>query len=101
MTLFGGWLLSMSSEGQSLPLKWFSRQLTISARTPFEPEPRVGSRHVDLLRLYNVVLNRGGYDKVSATKLEWRTIGEEFNLGISNLPALAFNMKTTFYKYLA
>ena len=34
-------------------------------------------------------------------KLAWRTIGQEFNLGTTNLPALAFNLKTVYYRYLA
>ena len=69
--------------------------------THFEPEPRVGAKHVDLLHLFNTVVERGGYDKVSDEKLAWRKLGQELNLGTSNLPALAFSLKTTYYKYLA
>ena len=69
--------------------------------THFDPEPRVGSRHVDLLHLFNTVVQRGGYDKVSDEKLAWRKLGQDFNLGTSNLPALAFSLKSTYYKYLA
>jgi chromatin structure-remodeling complex subunit RSC9 len=69
--------------------------------TTFDPAPRVGSKHVDLLKLFNIVIERGGYDKVSDEKLAWRKLGSEFNLGSTNLPALAFSLKTTFYKYLA
>jgi chromatin structure-remodeling complex subunit RSC9 len=69
--------------------------------THFEAEPKVGNKHVDLLHLYNVVVGRGGYDKVSDEKLAWRKLGVEFNLGTSNLPALAFSLKTAYYKNLA
>ena len=70
--------------------------------THFDPEPRVGSRHVDLLRLFDAVIARGGYDKVSEEKLAWRKLGGDFNPGgSSNLPALAFSLKTAYYKYLA
>jgi chromatin structure-remodeling complex subunit RSC9 len=69
--------------------------------THFDPEPRVGTRNIDLLQLYKVVTERGGYDKVSDEKLAWRKLGSEFNLGVNNLPALAFSLKTTYYKYLA
>ncbi|KAH0559309.1 hypothetical protein GP486_004172, partial [Trichoglossum hirsutum] len=69
--------------------------------TILEREPRVGNRHVDLLRLYKEVVERGGYDVVSAEKLAWRSLGHHFNLGTSNLPALAFNLKTAYYKNLA
>ncbi|KAI9663570.1 MAG: Chromatin structure-remodeling complex protein rsc9 [Trizodia sp. TS-e1964] len=69
--------------------------------TSFDPEPRVGSRHVDLLKLYRAVNSRGGYDQVSSEKLAWRKLGQDFALGTSNLPALAFNLKTAYYKNLA
>ncbi|KAH8816125.1 hypothetical protein F5884DRAFT_775012 [Xylogone sp. PMI_703] len=69
--------------------------------THFDPEPRVGNKHVDLLHLYNVVNERGGYDKVSDEKLAWRKLGQDFNLGSSNLPAIAFSLKSTYYRYLA
>lgn len=36
-----------------------------------------------------------------SNKLAWRTIGQEFNLGTTNLPALAFNLKTIYYRFLA
>ncbi|KAE9380721.1 hypothetical protein N431DRAFT_477605 [Stipitochalara longipes BDJ] len=69
--------------------------------THFEPEPRVGAKHVDLLHLFKTVVDRGGYDKVSDEKLAWRKLGQDFNLGTNNLPALAFSLKTTYYKNLA
>jgi chromatin structure-remodeling complex subunit RSC9 len=69
--------------------------------TNFDPEPKVGSKHVDLLTLFNTVVSRGGYDKVSEEKLAWRKLGQDFNLGTNNLPALAFSLKTAYYRYLA
>lgn len=69
--------------------------------THFDPEPRVGAKNVDLLLLYNMVIERGGYDKVSDEKLAWRKLGADFNVGQNNLPALAFQLKTVYYKYLA
>jgi chromatin structure-remodeling complex subunit RSC9 len=69
--------------------------------TNFDPEPRVGAKHVDLLALFKTVVARGGYDKVSDEKLAWRKLGQDFNLGTHNLPALAFSLKSTYYKYLA
>jgi len=75
--------------------------LRAHSRTNLDREPRVGSKHVNLLKLYRVVNARGGYDAVSAEKLAWRKIGQEFNLGNANLPALAFSLKSTYYKNLA
>lgn len=69
--------------------------------THLDPEPRVGTRHVDLLQLFNAVVERGGYDKVSDEKLAWRKLGQDFNLGTNNLPALAFSLKSAYYKNLA
>ncbi|KAI9790973.1 MAG: Chromatin structure-remodeling complex protein rsc9 [Peltula sp. TS41687] len=48
-----------------------------------------------------MVVARGGYDAVSAEKLAWRKLGQDFNLGTNNLPALAFSLKTAYYKNLA
>jgi len=69
--------------------------------THFDPEPRVGARGVDLLLLFNAVISKGGYDKVSDEKKAWRNLGQEFNLGSHNLPALGFALKTAYYKNLA
>ncbi|RKF61832.1 Chromatin structure-remodeling complex subunit rsc9 [Erysiphe neolycopersici] len=69
--------------------------------TYFDPEPKVGTKHMNLLRLYKAVIARGGYDVVSDEKLAWRKLGQEFNLGSSNLPAVAFQLKGVYYKYLA
>ncbi|RDL37043.1 ARID-like protein [Venustampulla echinocandica] len=69
--------------------------------TEFVREPKVGSRQIDLLKLFNIVMERGGYDKVSDEKLAWRKLGQDFNLGSPNLPALAFALKSVYYKNLA
>ncbi|KAI9844638.1 MAG: Chromatin structure-remodeling complex protein rsc9 [Sclerophora amabilis] len=69
--------------------------------TTLEPEPRVGTKHVDFLRLYKVVTGRGGYDVVCSEKLQWRKIGQDFSLGTANLAAQAFNLKSAYYRNLA
>ncbi|KAI6249386.1 Chromatin structure-remodeling complex subunit rsc9 [Erysiphe necator] len=69
--------------------------------TYFDPEPKVGTKHMNLFQLYKAVTSRGGYDVVSDEKLAWRKLGQEFNLGSSNLPAIAFQLKGVYYKYLA
>lgn len=68
--------------------------------THFDPHPRVGSKTIDLLRLFNKVVERGGYDVVSDEKLRWRAFGTEFGLGQQNAPALAFALKSVYYKNL-
>ena len=70
--------------------------------TNFDPEPRVGAKAVNLFQLYNTVIENGGYDRVSDEKLAWRRLGAEtFGLAQNNLAALAFQLKTVYYKYLA
>lgn len=76
----------------------------LAGRTHFEREPKVGTRHIDLLRLYKRVCEEGGYDKVSDTKgnkLAWRRIAAEFLPGSSNVTTQAFIVKSAFYKNLA
>jgi len=73
-------------------------------RTNFDPEPRVGPRHLDLFRLYKRVIEEGGYDRVSDTKgnkLAWRKIATDFLPGTANVIQLAFQVKTAYYKNLA
>ena len=69
--------------------------------TQFETQPRVGSKHVNLLQLYKAVVARGGYDKVSEEKLAWRKVTSDLGFGSNNLPAAAFQLKTHYYKFLA
>ncbi|KAF2139377.1 uncharacterized protein K452DRAFT_275626 [Aplosporella prunicola CBS 121167] len=72
--------------------------------TVFDREPRVGPRHIDLLRLYKRVTAEGGYDRVSDTKnnkLAWRRVAGEFFGQSSNATTQAFLVKTAYYKNLA
>ncbi|TVY84820.1 Chromatin structure-remodeling complex subunit rsc9 [Lachnellula suecica] len=69
--------------------------------TELQREPRVGSKFINLLDLFNAVVERGGYDKISDEKLAWRKLGQEWNLPANNLPALAFALKSVYYKNLA
>ncbi|KIW04192.1 uncharacterized protein PV09_04501 [Verruconis gallopava] len=72
--------------------------------TVFDPQPKVGPRHVDLLKLYKKVLEEGGYDRVSDTKnnkLAWRKIAQDFMPHNVNIVQMAFLLKTAYYKNLA
>ncbi|KAF2468484.1 uncharacterized protein BDR25DRAFT_304921 [Lindgomyces ingoldianus] len=72
--------------------------------TILDREPKVGHRHIDLLRLYKRVVGEGGYDKVSDTKgnkLAWRRLAGEFLPGSANLTTQAFLVKSAYYKNLA
>ena len=76
------------------------RILTI-VRTSLDLQARVNGKPIDLYKFWNVVTSRGGYDAVSAEKLAWRKVGQEFNLGSANAAAYAFALKTVYYKNLA
>ncbi|KAF2398709.1 hypothetical protein EJ06DRAFT_550085 [Trichodelitschia bisporula] len=72
--------------------------------TVFDPAPKVGPVHIDLLRLYKRVLAEGGYDIASDTrgnKLAWRRIAAEFLPPNANVIALAFLVKSAYYRNLA
>lgn len=76
----------------------------VMCSTVLEREPKVGSRHIDLLRLWKRVNDEGGYDKVSDTKgnkLAWRRIASEFLPSGPSLTTQAFLVKSTYYKNLA
>ncbi|KAF1982097.1 hypothetical protein K402DRAFT_341103 [Aulographum hederae CBS 113979] len=72
--------------------------------TIFEREPKVGPRHIDLLKLYKRVTEEGGYDAVSDTKgnkLAWRRLAAEFLPSNANITQLAFMVKSAYYKNVA
>ncbi|KAF2223452.1 hypothetical protein BDZ85DRAFT_261605 [Elsinoe ampelina] len=72
--------------------------------TTFEAEPKVGSRHLNLLTIYNRIIGEGGYDLVSDTKqrpLMWRKLAEEFIGKGPHIAAQAFQVKSAYYKNLA
>jgi len=77
------------------------RRTLIVARTSLDLQARVNGKHIDLYKFFNVVTSRGGYDAISAEKLAWRKVGQEFNLGSANAAAYAFALKTVYYKNLA
>ncbi|KAF2171253.1 hypothetical protein M409DRAFT_63608 [Zasmidium cellare ATCC 36951] len=71
--------------------------------TTLDPEPKVGIRHIDLFKLYNRVVEEGGYDLVSDTKakpLMWRKFAEEFVGKNQYTAAQAFQIKNVYYKNL-
>lgn len=72
-------------------------------RTTLETEPKIGVRHVDLFKLYQRVVDEGGYDLVSDTKakpLMWRKFAEEFIGKNQYTAAQAFQIKNVYYKNL-
>jgi chromatin structure-remodeling complex subunit RSC9 len=69
--------------------------------TTLEPEPKVGSVHLDLYKVFKHVVENGGYDEVSREKLAWRRMASDLNIYGSNEASAAFSLKEKFYKNLA
>jgi len=77
------------------PYSWLSTH-----RISLDFQARVNGKHVDLFKLWSLITARGGYDAVTAEKLAWRRVGNDFNLGSANAAAYAFALKTLYYKNL-
>lgn len=69
--------------------------------TRFDPEPKVGNGHLDLFKVFNHVVENGGYDKITDEKLAWRTTAAQLGVYSTNEAAVAFSLKTAYYKNLA
>ncbi|KAH7367503.1 hypothetical protein B0T11DRAFT_54369 [Plectosphaerella cucumerina] len=69
--------------------------------TPFDPEPKVSNTSLDLLKVFKLVVESGGYDKVSDEKLAWRRMREVLGIPTSNIPAAAYTLKEKYLRTLA
>lgn len=69
--------------------------------TTLDPEPKVGATHLDLFKVFNHVVESGGYDKISEEKLAWRRMASELGIYSNNEASTAFSLKEKFYKNLA
>ncbi|KAM0562787.1 hypothetical protein ACHAPJ_001627 [Fusarium lateritium] len=69
--------------------------------TTLDPEPKVGATHLDLFKVFNHIVESGGYDKVSEEKLAWRRMASELGIYSNNEASTAFSLKEKFYKNLA
>ncbi|KAK5956866.1 Chromatin structure-remodeling complex protein rsc9 [Knufia fluminis] len=68
---------------------------------PFDRDGKVAGRPVPLHRLYRDVVERGGYDAVTATRMLWREIAATFNLPKQHDGAMSYQLKQLYYKNLA
>lgn len=76
--------------------------------TSFEPEPRLPTMHghvnVDLLKLYNAVLDKGGYDELNKVQKAWGALAGELGMYYADnkgMGQLSFQLKQDFYRYLS
>jgi chromatin structure-remodeling complex subunit RSC9 len=73
--------------------------------TSFEAEPRLavdgGHARVDLLKLYTISLENGGFDEISGRKTMWQNLARELALvNTGNMGQLGFQLKHIYLKYL-
>ena len=52
-------------------------------------------------KLYKLVMDRGGYDALSAERMQWRSLVKEFGFGRTHEAVMTFQLKTVYYKNLA
>lgn len=67
----------------------------------FEREGRVAGRPIELHKLYRVVMSKGGYDAVTATRMMWREVATYFPLPKQHDGAVSYQLKQVYYKNLA
>lgn len=77
------------------------RDYHVKRGTTLDPEPKVGTTHIDLLKVFDHIVANGGYDKVSEEKLAWRRMASELGIYSNNEASTAFALKEKFYKNLA
>ena len=56
---------------------------------------------MSLLKLYKMVIERGGYDTLSAERMAWRSLVRPFGYSSQHEGAMTFQIKTLYYKNLA
>ncbi|KIW14903.1 hypothetical protein PV08_07688 [Exophiala spinifera] len=69
--------------------------------TNFDRDGKVSGRPISLHKLYKLVMERGGYDVLSAERMQWRTLCKEFGIGKTHEAVMTFQLKTVYYKNLA
>jgi hypothetical protein len=67
-------------------------------RTTFQKEPVLGSKKLDLYKIYQMVVTEGGCEKICAEK-SWKKICEPFNFP-QTCTNSAFVMKNIYIKFL-
>lgn len=93
------WPPSTNSEG-GLRLNVPALSLT-SIRTNLERDARISGKPVSLHTLYNMVMERGGYDKLSDERMAWRQLVKPLGFSHQHEGAMTFQIKSLYYRNLA
>jgi len=68
---------------------------------PFDRDGKVAGRPAPLHKLFTIVMERGGYDAVTAGRMMWREIAKNFNFPPAHEGAMSYQLKQLYYKNLA
>ncbi|KAJ9660532.1 Chromatin structure-remodeling complex protein rsc9 [Neophaeococcomyces mojaviensis] len=68
---------------------------------PFDRDGKVAGRPAPLHKLFRIVMERGGYDAVTAGRMMWREIAKNFNFPPAHEGAMSYQLKQLYYKNLA
>jgi len=79
---------------------YIRRPMLTTDSTNFDPEPKVSGKSINLLKLYRLVMDLGGYDAVSAERMKWRSLLKQFGFGPHQEATNTFQLKTVYYKNL-
>jgi hypothetical protein len=80
---------------------WPLEQSLILDRTNFERDARISGKSVSLHRLYNMVMEKGGYDKLSDERMAWRQLVKPLGFAHQHEGAMTFQIKSLYYRNLA
>ncbi|ETN39507.1 uncharacterized protein HMPREF1541_05733 [Cyphellophora europaea CBS 101466] len=69
--------------------------------TNFERDAKISGKSISLHQLYHIVMERGGYDKVSDERMAWRQLVKPLGLGHQHEGAMTFQIKSMYYRNLA
>ena len=91
---------TMHDEGEQTPRLGHDRMLT-RHRTNFEQEGKISGKTINLHKLYRMVMQRGGYDRLSEERMAWRQLVRPLGFSHQAEGAATFQIKSLYYRNLA
>ncbi|KAM0331479.1 hypothetical protein ACHAQA_003155 [Verticillium albo-atrum] len=77
------------------------RAYHVQRGTTLDPEPKCSTVNLDLFKLFNLIVESGGYDEVSDRKLAWREMVEKLGIPMTSIASTAYQLKDRYLKNLA
>lgn len=66
----------------------------------FDREGKVAGRPAPMYQLFKMITSMGGYDAVTATRMQWRDVCARFGYPAAHEGAMSYQMKQLYYKNL-